>query len=133
MAEKNEEEKWPRTGIYATFTVESPDKAFEWYQRMLGWKVGKDAFDDKGNCTFGSVIYGTHAVNFTVFGGEKPPYTYKNVALMIDVLDVDALYKRILEKGGNPLSKPQTEQWGGRSFTIKDLNGITLTFVQLPD
>ena len=133
MPETNKEEKWPRTGIYATFKVESVDKTFEWYQRMLGWKVGKDAFDDQGNCTFGSVIYGHHAINFTVFGEEKPPYTYKNVTLMIDVLDVDALYEGIVKKGGNPLNKPQTEPWGGRTFTVKDINGITLMFVQLPD
>lgn len=56
MSEEDKGE-WPRTGIYATFTVESVDETMEWYQRMLGWQVGKDAFDEEGNCTFGSVIY----------------------------------------------------------------------------
>jgi len=128
---KDEGNKWPRTGIYATFEVESVDETMEWYKRMLGWKVGKDAFDEQGNCTFGSVIYGYgRAVNFV--RDTNPPDSY-NVELMIDVLDVDALYEEILKEGGRPLSKPKNEPWGGRTFTIRDINGLTLIFVQLPD
>ena len=127
---EDKESKWPRTGIYATFRVESVDETMEWYKRMLGWKVGKDAFDEEGNCTFGSVIYGRgQAINFT--RDKNPPESY-NVELMIDVLDVDALYERILKEGGKPLNRPKNETWGGRTFTIQDTNGLTLTFVQLP-
>ena len=52
MLPEENEEKWPRARIYATFAVDLPDKAFEWYHRMLGWKVGNDGVDDQGNCTF---------------------------------------------------------------------------------
>ena len=99
---------------------------------MLGWEVGKDAFCGNDNCTFGSVIYGYPAINFAR-GGGSPPYTYGNVVMMIDVLDVDGLCEAILEKGGRPLDKPKEESWGGRTFTVKDSNGLTLVFVQLPD
>ncbi len=124
--------EWPRTGVYATFMVESVDETMDWYQRMLGWEVGKDAFDEQGNCTFGSVLYGYHAINFTR-GGEKPSYVYRNVVMMIDVLDVDGLYEAIVGKGGKPSDKPKDEPWGGRTFTMKDPNGLPLMFVQLPD
>ena len=125
-------DEWPRTGIYATFTVESVDETMKWYQRMLGWKVGKDAFNENGACVFGSVIYGYHAINFAR-GGDGPPYTYGNVMMMIDMLDVDGLYESIVGKGGEPLNKPKEELWGGRTFAMKDPNGLTLMFVQLPD
>ena len=112
--------EWPRTGIYATFTVESVDETMEWYQRMLGWDVGKDAFDENGACVFGSVIYGYHAINFSR-GADEPPYTYRNVMMMIDMLDVDGLYEAIFGKGGRPLDKPKEESWGGRTFATKTL------------
>jgi len=112
--------EWPRTGIYATFTVESVDKTMDWYQRMLGWEVGKDAFDGNGNCTLGSVIYGYHAIKFAR-GGGNPLYNYRNVVMMIDVLDVDGLYEAIFGKGGRPLDKPKEESWGGRTFATKTL------------
>ena len=124
--------KWPRTGIYATFTAESVDETMEWYQRMLGWKVGKDAFDEKGNCTFGNVTYGYPAMHFAR-GEDNPPYTYGNVMMMIDVLDVEGLYETVLEEGGKPLNKPKNESWGGRTFTLQDPNGLSLMLVQLPD
>lgn len=128
---EDEEDKWPRTGIYATFRVESVDETMEWYMRMLGWKAGKDAFDEEGNCTFGSVMYGYgKAINFT--RDKNPPANY-NMELMIDVLDIDALYERILKEGGKPLNGPKNETWGGRTFTVRDINGLTLTFVQLLD
>jgi predicted enzyme related to lactoylglutathione lyase len=127
---EDEEDKWPKTGIYATFRVESVDETMEWYKRTLGWKVGKDAFDKEGNCTFGSVIYGRgQAINFTC--DKNPPESY-HMELMIDVPNVDALYERILKEGGKPLNRLKNETWGGRTFTIKDINGLTLTFVQLP-
>ena len=113
-----------------TFRVSSVDETMEWYKRMLGWEAGKDAFDEEGNCTFGSVIYGYgQAINLT--RDKNPPDNY-NVELMIDVLDVDGLYERTLKEGGKPLNRPKNETWGGRNFTIEDINGLTLTFVQLP-
>ena len=114
--------EWLRTGIYATFTVKSVDETMDWYQRMLGWEVGKDAFYEEGNCTFGSVIYGYHAINFTR-GGEKPPYAYRVVMMMIDVLDADGRYEAIVEKGGKPLEKPKDESWVAEPSRCRILMG----------
>lgn len=53
--------------------------------------------------------------------------------MMMDVLDVDALHKMMLKRGEKPLDKPKDESWGGRTFTMKDPNGLSLMFAQLPD
>ena len=32
--------------------------------------------------------------------------------------------------GGEPDSAPEDQLWGGRTFSLRDLNGFNLTFVQ---
>ena len=55
----------------------------------------------------------------------RPP---KGLLIVIEVEDVDALYKRALEKEFPIKEELKDQEWGHRSFRVSDPNGITLYF-----
>jgi len=42
--------------------------------------------------------------------------------------DIDALARRIKERGGRLTEEPRDEPWGGRAFAVVDPDGFTITF-----
>lgn len=46
----------------------------------------------------------------------------------INVEDVDAYYRALIEKGLKPLSEPADFPWGHREFTLQDPDGYKLVF-----
>lgn len=54
----------------------------------------------------------------------------KGVYLTIEVDDVDAIYKKLIEKGVKIEIEIRDETWGDRHFAIKDPNGIGIDIVK---
>ncbi len=54
-----------------------------------------------------------------------------NFTAFIEVDDVDAVHAQVMENGAKAESEPNNQLWGGRVFTMYDLNGFKLTFWQL--
>mgnify|MGYP003693682373 CR=1 FL=1 len=50
------------------------------------------------------------------------------VYLYIAVPDVDAFHKKVLAKGGKPLTEPKSQLYGLRDFQIQDPTGYTFNF-----
>ncbi len=125
-----------------TLVVPSIEETAAWYERVLGWTGHFDTFDAQGHCLFGSVLRGnTEQVNR---GGE--PFKGFNLSraaedngaapgpnfwVMVHVDDVDAVYAFAVKNGGEPEAAPENQFWGGRTFTLRDLNGFELMFVQM--
>jgi uncharacterized glyoxalase superfamily protein PhnB len=72
-------------------------------------------------------------LNLAHFGGnpvgcrrEHPDFT-----AFIKVDDVGAVYERVVASGTATDGPPQDQPWGGRTFSLVDLNGFHLTFYQL--
>ena len=51
--------------------------------------------------------------------------------LFINVENVDEVYRQVVQSDHKPDAPPKDEFWGGRTFGIRDLNGLTLVFYQL--
>lgn len=133
--------------IEVTMIVPSIEETTRWYERVLGWSSNLDAFDDAGHALFGSVMLGDIAA---VARGEEPfrgfnlvhsPDAVKRrrrgvvseIVVWIFVDDVDAVYRRVVQNGVKPETEPENQPWGARVFSMRDLNGFALAFLQRLD
>jgi uncharacterized glyoxalase superfamily protein PhnB len=100
--------------------------------------------DAEGRCGFGSVIWGEmiddpsgkepmKGFNLARYSGDPETYSreHSDFAAFIKVDDVDAAYQRVLASGTATDGPPQDQSWGGRLFSMVDLNGFHLTLYQL--
>lgn len=130
--------------IDVILTVPSIEETAAWYERVLGWTGHHDTFDAQGRCEFGSVMLGDveavirgeepfRGFNLSRFQGDRALYNAENAhfTAFISVDDVEAVYARAVQGGVAPGSAPENQPWGGRSFSMRDLNGFTLTFYQV--
>ena len=130
--------------IEINLTVPSIEETIVWYERALGWSGHCDMVDAEGCCGFGSVIRGEmvddpsgrepmKGFNLARFGGDPETYSREHAhsTAFIKVDDVDAAYARVTASGTVTDGPPLDQPWGGRLFSLVDLNGFHLTFYQL--
>lgn len=130
--------------VEINLTVPSIEETIEWYERVLGWSGHCDVYDANGRCTFGSVIRGemvedpsgrTPAMGFNLarYGGDPDAYRreHPDWTAFIQVDDVDAAYAQVRSSGAGSSGPPADQPWGGRLFTLVDLNGFRLTVYQI--
>ena len=144
--------------IEINLTVPSIEETIAWYERVLGWSGHCDVYDAEGRCGFGSVIRGEMVedpsgaepmpgFNLARYDGDPAAYRreHPHWTAFIKVDDVDAVYARVdavyarvaavyarvAESGESVDGPPRDQPWGGRLFTMHDLNGFHLTFYQL--
>jgi predicted enzyme related to lactoylglutathione lyase len=131
--------------IELNLTVPSLEETFAWYERVLGWSGHCDVRDAQGRCGFGSVIWGEmishpkgndppmRGFNLVRYGGEAETYRreHPHLTAFIKVDDVDAVYRRVRSSGAETDGSPRDQPWGGRLFSLVDLNGFHLTLYQI--
>ena len=120
--------------VEVVLTVPSIEDTAAWYERILGWKAACDTFDEDGKCSFGSVSGAKDCYfNLARYTPRETPYAkdHPNVTFYINVDDVDATYRRVTANGWKVDHPPETQFWGGRTFTIRDLNGFYILFLQM--
>ncbi len=128
--------------LEVTLVVPSIEETTAWYERVLGWTGHLDTFDAQGRCLFGSVSH--RDVEKKLHGEEQFKGLNLNRAaedvqaagnphfrVMVHVDDVDRVYAQVIKNGGAPDAAPEHQFWGGRTFTLRDLNGFNLMFVQM--
>lgn len=121
--------------VEVILTVPSIEETAAWYERVLGWTGHYDVFDTEGHCQFGSVMRGEKGFKgFNLSRASEEIASYSNddanFTALIAVDDVDAVYAKVVESGVTPDSAPENQLWGGRTFSMRDLNGFRLTFFQ---
>jgi catechol 2,3-dioxygenase-like lactoylglutathione lyase family enzyme len=89
--------------------------AQEWYRDTLGLEI-KWIWEDN----FGSV--GSGYVELFLYETDDP----KPVVCSVFVDDVDAVYERSRERGGEIVSELEQKPWGLREFSLRDLDGNVL-------
>lgn len=130
--------------IEINLAVPSIEEAIAWYERALGWSGHCDVYDAQGRCTFGSVVGGelvldptgkAPAIGFNLarYDGDPDAYGREHLhwAAFIQVDDVDAAYAQVRLSGAETSGPPTDQPWGGRLFTMVDLNGFHLTMYQI--
>lgn len=130
--------------VEVILTVPSIEETQAWYERVLGWQGYCDVHDEEGRCGFGCVMRGElesvadgrplTGFNLGRFQGDSP---YRrdpgHCTLFVKVDDVDEAYARVLESGAAIDAPLQAQPWGGRTFSLYDLNGFHLTLYQLDE
>lgn len=130
--------------VEVILTVPSIEETQAWYERVLGWQGYCDVHDEEGRCGFGCVMRGAlesvadgqplTGFNLGRFQGDSP---YRrdpgHCTLFVKVDDVDEAYARVLESGAAIDAPLQAQPWGGRTFSLYDLNGFHLTLYQLDE
>jgi catechol 2,3-dioxygenase-like lactoylglutathione lyase family enzyme len=115
-------------------TVPSIEHTVAWYERVLGWTGHYDTFDAEGRCVFGSVVGGEGPKGFNLSRAPKGSASYgndeANFTAFIKVDDVNAVHARVMGSGVVPDGDPEDQLWGGRSFSMREVNGFALTFWQ---
>jgi len=120
--------------VEVMLSVPSIEDTVAWYERVLGWKGAYDTFDEDGKCSFGSVSGAKDCYfNLVRYTEKDTPYPkdHPDVTFYINVDDVDAAYRKVVASGWKVDHPPEDQLWGGRIFTIRDLNGFYLMFLQM--
>jgi len=136
--------RYPVRKVESTLTVPSIEETAAWYERVLGWVGHYDVFDAEGHCLFGSVMCGDlesvmqgketfRGFNLSRFSEGAASYSQgcANFSALIFVDDVEAVYARAVDNEAAVDCAPEDQLWGGRTFSMQDLNGFRLTFVQM--
>jgi catechol 2,3-dioxygenase-like lactoylglutathione lyase family enzyme len=131
--------------VEVILTVSSIKETQAWYDLVLGWNGYCDYHDAEGHCGFGCVIRGDldsvadgrpmTGFNLSRFGGDPASYA-KDVGhctLFIKVDEVEVVYARVVESGVEIADPLKAQPWGGRTFSLYDLNGFHLTLYQLDE
>jgi predicted enzyme related to lactoylglutathione lyase len=131
--------------VEVILTVPSIEETQDWYEHVLGWSGYCDIQDAQGRCGFGCVMRGElesvadgrplTGFNLGRFQGDAASYGTggAHTTLFVKVDDVEEAYARVV-KSGVEIDAPLEEQpWGGRTFSIFDLNGFHLTLYHMKD
>ena len=103
--------------------VRNLHKAIEWYEAVLGFECGDADINDRW--AYADFACGEGAV-FAIAEDENVPSRGR---FNFDVDDVDALWDRLKDRV--EIVQPiETMSYGTRKFTIKDLDGNEVGFVQ---
>jgi len=120
--------------VEVMLSVPSIEDTAAWYERVLGWKGACDTFDEDGKCSFGSVSGAKDCYfNLVRYTTKDIPYPkdHPDVTFYINVDDVDVAYGKVVASGWKVDHPPENQLWGGRIFTIRDLNGFYHMFLQM--
>jgi len=105
--------------------VRDLQKAIEWYESKLGFECTGADINERWQ--YADFVCGEGAV-FAIMVDEKVPSAAR---FNFDVADVDTLWEKL--KNSVTIIQPiETMPYGTRKFTITDLDGNELGFVQQP-
>ena len=133
LFERMEETMYSVEKVELILTVPSIEETAAWYKRVLGWDSGYDAYDAEGHCTFGSVTRDkAEWIGINLSRASTGPYSNEgsNLTVFIKVDDVNVVYARVIDSGVTPDAELEDQPWGGRTFSLHDLNGFSLTIWQ---
>jgi predicted enzyme related to lactoylglutathione lyase len=106
-----------------------PDRSHRFYGETLGLAI----FREFGEGDHRGVVYFT-GIGFLEVSGRSDSATVKgNIALWLQVRDVDDAHRELASKGVEILRRPQDEPWGLREMWIADPDGIRIAVIQVPD
>ena len=100
------------------------EESKKFYVDFVGLKL---AMDMGWILTFISESNPTAQIN--ILKTDQPTIDNPNVALSIEVGDVDGLYKIALAEKMEIVYPLKTEDWGGKRFFVKDPNGVTVNIM----
>ena len=130
--------------VEVILTVPSIEETQAWYERVLGWTGHCDIQDEAGRCGFGCVMRGElesvaggkplAGFNLGRYQGDAPyGRDVGHCTLFVKVDEVEEVYAHVVESGVTVDAPLEVQPWGGRTFSLYDLNGFHLTLYQLDE
>ena len=103
------------------------DRSLAFYRDTLGLAVYREFGEGRQRGVVFFVGGGLLEVS-----GEAESTPSPNVALWLQVRDVDATHEELVGKGVSVLRPPVTEPWGLREMWVGDPDGIRLAIIEVP-
>jgi uncharacterized glyoxalase superfamily protein PhnB len=117
--------------IYPGLQYENADAAMKWLADTLGATLREDHRDDDGNVVDAEMEFQGAVLMLSSAGVGREPFKSlpaggRLVYVAID--DVDALYERVRQKGGDIALEITDTDYGSRDFTVRDPEGNLWAF-----
>ena len=117
--------------FYPGALYEDADAAMGWLERTLGCERREDHRDDDGNVVHAEMEFGGAIVMLSSAGVGREPFKSLPAGgrlIYCAVDDVDALYERVREAGGDIALEITDTDYGSRDFTVRDPEGNLWAF-----
>jgi uncharacterized glyoxalase superfamily protein PhnB len=117
------------TSLQASLTVRDLQKSVAWYVDVVGFTVDRRIERD-GSLRGVAVSAGDVRIILNQDDGAKGWDRVKGQGLSFQITtvqDVDAVARRIRERGGVLATEPQDTPWGARIFRVTDPDGFKWT------
>lgn len=109
-------------------------KSFEFYKDILGLKLSSSwQRKDSWGAVFSAGSADLEIIWFPEgesFDDCRYYLERKKIDIFFDANDVDIMFKRLLDLGVEIVKEPYDAPWGYRLFTVKDPDGIPISFLQ---
>ena len=115
--------------LQASLTVKDLDKSLAWYVDVVGFTVSRRIERD-GKLRGVAVQAGDVRIILNQDDGAKGWDRVKGQGMSFQISttqNVDAVAKRILERGGALETEPKDMPWGARVFRVRDPDGFRWT------
>ena len=120
--------------LQASLTVKDLDKSLAWYVEVVGFTVSRRIERD-GKLRGVAVQAGDVRIILNQDDGAKGWDRVKGQGMSFQISttqNVDAVAKRILERGGALETEPKDMPWGARVFRVRDPDGFRWTISTTP-
>lgn len=105
-----------------------PERSHRFYGQTLGLAVYRE-FGARPNQ---SVVYFTGG-GFLEVSGRSPTPAGPNIALWLQVRDLDASFEELRAAGVEILAEPDVMPWGLKEMWISDPDGVRICVVEVPE
>jgi uncharacterized glyoxalase superfamily protein PhnB len=117
--------------FYPGLMYRDADAAMGWLEQVLGCTRREDHRDDDGNVVHAELDFQGAVVMLSSAGIGREPFRSLpagNRLLYCAVDDVDGLYERVREAGGEIALELTDTDYGSRDFTVRDPEGNLWAF-----
>jgi uncharacterized glyoxalase superfamily protein PhnB len=127
-AERAEPQSFRGRALSASLTVKNLQKSLAWYRDVVGFTVDRE-YEREGTLRAVSLKAGAVRILIGQDDGAKGLDRAKGEGFSLQITtvqSVDALAKRIRERGGTLESEPADTPWDARVFRLQDPDGFKL-------
>jgi uncharacterized glyoxalase superfamily protein PhnB len=125
---RTQPESFRGRSLAASLTVKDVPRSLAWYRDVVGFTVDR-RFEREGRLTAVALKAGAVELLLVQDDGAKGGDRVKGEGFALQITttqDVDALAKRIHDRGGVLAAEP-ADVWGARVFRLQDPDGFRLT------
>jgi uncharacterized glyoxalase superfamily protein PhnB len=117
--------------FYPGLLYRDADAAMSWLERVLGCERREDHRDDDGNVVHAELDFHGAVVMLSSAGIGREPFRSLPAGdrlLYCAIDDVDGLYERVRDAGGEIALEITDTDYGSRDFTVRDPEGNLWAF-----